>query len=214
MTERRILAPEGGVEIEERDGGQPPVIRGYAAIFNSFSEDLGGFREIIRPGAFTQSIANGDDVVARWEHDAVLGRTSNGTLKLVEDSRGLRYEVTPNMDTTDGRDAVAKIKRRDVFQSSFAFQVRSPNGDLWRKENGQNIRELHSVVLRDVSPVSSPAYAHTEVDVRGLTQLTEDEQRESQEAADSAAAEAQRELDAKLSQYSATAAAVTVMEDE
>jgi len=144
---------------------RPSTISGYAAVFGQLSDDLGGFRERIRPGAFAETI-EADDIRALWNHDAnyVLGRTANGTLILTEDDRGLRFTVTPP-DTSWARDALTTIARGDVDQMSFGF--RTPDGgDSWTSESGQAIRELVRVELFDVSPVTYPAYPQTSAEAR------------------------------------------------
>src|SRR5262245_48545104 len=139
MTEERRYLSE---PLALADGSRKIV--GYAAVFNSLSEPLPmkrddpagrSFREIIRPGAFAESLASNRDVLARFEHTTILGRTGNGTLRLSEDSRGLRYEIDPP-DTTYARDVIELIRRRDVPYSSFAFRVRS-SGETWKRDNGQ-----------------------------------------------------------------------------
>jgi HK97 family phage prohead protease len=153
-------------EMEVREvPGEQPTIRGYAAVFNSFSQDLGKFKERIAPGAFTDATSEGSDVRALWNHDTSypLGRTKNGTLRLAEDARGLRVEIDPPA-TSWGRDAVEAIKRGDVDGMSFAFQVREDN---WGKDlDGSKVRTLLRVNLIEVSPVTFPAYLDTSVGVR------------------------------------------------
>lgn len=160
-------------EIRAVAGGKK--ISGYAAVFDSLSESLGGFREKIAPGAFRNSLANGDDVRALIDHNPslVLGRTKAGTLRLEEDSRGLHYEVDPP-DTQYARDLVESLKRGDVDQSSFGFRTVE---DSWTTENGEQVRTLLEVQLFDVSPVTFPAYAATSVGLRalGLQGVDEDE---------------------------------------
>lgn len=163
--ERRSLPAR---ELRVVDGGDgeaptPPRITGYAAVFNSPSDDLGGFREIIRPGAFTKTIQEGD-VRGLWNHnpDYVLGRTKSGTLKLLEDEVGLRFELTPP-DTQWARDAMTTIRRGDVDQMSFAFRVVR---DDWTNADGQTTRYLGEVKLFDISPVTFPAYPQTSAQVR------------------------------------------------
>lgn len=143
-------------------------ITGYAAVFNSYSERLGWFREIIIPGAFAASIET-DDVRALWNHDAnyVLGRNRAGTLLLEEDARGLKVEIDPP-DTQWARDLQESIRRGDVTQMSFGFFVQD---EIWRKEDGDDIRELRKVELFDVSPVTYPAYPATEVGIRSLKEI-------------------------------------------
>jgi HK97 family phage prohead protease len=134
---------------------------GYAAKFNTRSQNLGGFIETIAPGAFTNSLSQGHDVRALFNHDPniVLGRNRAGTLRLSQDSTGLRYEVDmPN--TTAARDLAESMRRGDISQSSFSFQV-DPGGDEWDDDEDVPIRTLRSVRLFDVSPVTYPAYLDT-----------------------------------------------------
>lgn len=131
------------------------TIRGYAAVFNSPSEDLGGFVEYIAPGAF-DSVMN-DDVRGFYNHDwnYLLGRVSSGTLRIFVDEVGLGYEIDlPN--TSYANDLAELMKRGDVNQSSFAFMIES---DKWEVKGKQNIRTITKVSrLIDVAPVVIPAY--------------------------------------------------------
>lgn len=151
------------IEHREADDGAMRLV-GYAAVYDSWSGNLGGFREKIAPGAFKSAIERGDDVRALLNHDAnyILGRTKSGTLKLEEDSKGLRIDVTLP-DTQIARDLVwAPIQRGDIDQMSFGFQVIADEWNADRKE-----RTLKDVRLFDVSPVTYPAYEATEVYARG-----------------------------------------------
>lgn len=165
--ERRQFAIEGLV-VEQRDG-KPPLIRGHAAVFNSLSEDLGGFREQIAPGAFAAAIEK-DDVRALFNHDPnfVLGRSVSRTLRLSEDARGLAIEIDAPETPTIRDLVVAPIARGDISQMSFGFSVR-PGGQDWAKDDeGRVVRTLKSVRLFDVSPVTFPAYTATDVAVREM----------------------------------------------
>lgn len=161
--ERRIIVGELRA-IASEGGGQK--IAGHAAKFDSLSEDLGGFRERIAPGAFAKTIQSAD-IRALWNHDAniVLGRNKSGTLRLSEDSAGLYYECDAP-DTQLVRDMVlAPIARGDVNQCSFGFYTLS---DKWAKVDSEWVRTLLEVELFDVSPVTYPAYPATDVAVRSL----------------------------------------------
>lgn len=157
-----------GLKIEKRDDKTARLI-GHAAVFSQLSEDLGGFREQIAPGAFADAI-KADDVRALFNHDSnyVLGRTGSGTLRLSEDVRGLAIEIDLP-DTQTIRDLVAApIERGDVSQMSFGFSVR-PGGQDWAKDDaGQVVRTLKRVRLFDVSPVTFPAYRQTDIAMREL----------------------------------------------
>lgn len=148
-----------------------PGIEGYAAVFNQLSEDLGGFRETIMPGAFRDCLATKPDVRALVNHDAnlVLGRTTAKTLALDEDDTGLRFSCNLP-DTQAARDLLTSIKRGDISQCSFGFYVRKQK--FAEEDDGEGnsslIRELHAVDLFDVSAVTFPAYPQTSLDVRSL----------------------------------------------
>jgi HK97 family phage prohead protease len=157
-----------------------PRIVGHAAVFNSLSESLGGFREKIAPGAFAKTL--GGDVRALFNHDPnhVLGRTRAKTLRLAEDSKGLAVEIDPP-DTEQARAVVEALRRGDVSQMSFGFRTVH---DSWENlPNGDVIRTLHEVELFDVSPVTFPAYAQTDAAVRSLEAWREGEASEVTEEA-------------------------------
>jgi HK97 family phage prohead protease len=142
------------------------VITGYAALFDSRSEDLGGFVEEIDRGAFADALKRSDlDVRFLINHDSnlVLARTKSGTLELSEDERGLRIyaRVAPYSYAEDLRIA---IERGDVDQMSFAFTTEQ---DSWSKtEDGENLRRVSRVRdLFDVSVVTYPAYPETKTEV-------------------------------------------------
>lgn len=151
--------------------GRAPKITGYAAVFNSASRDLGGFTEIIKPGAFSRSLKSGADVRALAYHDPnrLLGRTTSGTLRVAEDDRGLRIEVDPP-DTSYARDLAALVERRDVAGMSFAFKrIKSGSPqERWYRQDGKIVRELLDIDLLEVTVTGSPAYPATEVAMRSI----------------------------------------------
>jgi HK97 family phage prohead protease len=165
------------IEIRQMDGGieesQPGTLRGYAAVFGQESREIPnrrgeGFREVIRPGAFRNSLASGEEIHARIQHRgglSMVGTTANGTLRLGEDSHGLWYEVDMP-DTSAARDLAVLVKRGDIRKSSFGFIVRE-GGERWERSGGKNLRELTDLELIEVSMVDQPAYDGTSVSVRG-----------------------------------------------
>lgn len=161
--ERRYLDTEFEVRAHAGPSGGHTVT-GYAAKWEKSSQNLGGFVEQIRAGAFTRTIREAD-VRALFNHDPniVLGRNKAGTLRLAEDTSGLHYEVDmPN--TTVARDLVESMQRGDISQSSFGFATITE--DWGFTERDFPLRTLIEAKLYDVSPVTFPAYLDTESTAR------------------------------------------------
>ncbi len=156
--------PLKNIKLENRtDAGELPKITGQAAVFNVWSEDLGGFKEKIAVGAFKKSLQE-SDIRALFNHDPniVLGRNKAGTLSLAESVDGLDIEILPP-DTQIARDLVTSVRRGDVSQMSFGFQTIK---DLWKDNHTKRI--LTEAKLFDVSLVTFPAYSQTSVQARSL----------------------------------------------
>ena len=149
----------------QRKEGEPLRFEGYAAKFNTLSEDLWGMKEKIAPGAFTETIQKAD-VRALLNHNPnyVLGRTKAGTLELEEDEKGLRMVNTPP-DTQWVRDLAISVERGDIDQMSFGFRTIK---DSWDESKKIPVRTLEQVDLKDVSIVTFPAYKTTKVQTREL----------------------------------------------
>lgn len=178
--ERRTVS----LELRE-DSEESQSIVGHAAMFDSWSEDLGGFREKIRKGAFSKTIKEAD-VRALFNHDNnyVLGRNTSGTLKLSEDDTGLAIEIDPP-DAQWARDLKVSMQRGDINQMSFGFNTVK---DEWNQEGKNGIeRELVEVRLFDVSVVTYPAYPQTNAQVRSMVeQLSEPVDDHSEEISENA----------------------------
>lgn len=156
-------------------------IEGYAIVFNSLSNDLGGFREIIEPTAITDELIKNSDILCLMNHDikrGVLARSyqGRGSLKLEIDEHGLHYSFEAPQ-TALGDEVLEGIRRGDISKCSFAFVCGEDN---WTKdENGEYIRHVKKIKnLYDVSLVYHPAYDETEVkaDTRGLDELKAQEE--------------------------------------
>lgn len=175
--EREIRTIAEKVEIRSGDDGQKKIV-GYAAKFNSRSQDLGGFVEQIAPGFFDDCLNNDCRALINHDSNLVLGRTASGTCKLSVDEFGLRYEITPP-DTTYANDLLVSMQRGDINQSSFAFSVDYENkGDSWEYDDASEVyvRTLQKCKrLYDISPVTYPAYEQTQsmVSQRSLEKIKE-----------------------------------------
>ena len=149
------------------DGKGPGTLRGYAAKFDKWSADFSWFREIIRKGAFADSLENGADVRALFDHDTgrIIGRSGAGTLRINEDDTGLAVEIDLP-DTSDGRDLAISVERGDIDGMSFGFNVKE---DRWtHKDEGLDERELLKIELFEVSAVAFPAYPDTTIAKRSF----------------------------------------------
>lgn len=172
--ERRCL-PIREARMVVREDGASPILRGYAALFDSWSHPLPGdgflFRERIMPGAFDAALASPDlDVIANYEHinAQLLGRSASGTLRLFTDETGLGFEIDPP-DTTLGRDVVTLAKRGDLRGCSFAFTTTDDLVDVAEGEDGMMARSVRQVSgLYDVAITATPAYPDTTLAIRSL----------------------------------------------
>jgi len=179
-TERRYLAladiGDDALGLEERADG-PTRIRGIAPPWNSWSHDLGGFRERFMPGSFRKFLERSPtdprgraDVIAAWNHDEsrILGRTTNGTLDLRETERGLEYLATPPEGTATTAEVLSLIRGKYIHGSSFAFTVNDGGESFDTDPGGKITRTITDATLYDVSPVTRAAYPSSTLGLRSL----------------------------------------------
>lgn len=147
----------------ENDGGDL-YIEGYFAVFNRETELLPGIFEEIAPGAFDNTLSNDIRALINHETRLVLGRTKAGTLELRADSYGLWGRIRINPNDTDAVNLYERVKRGDVDQCSFGFNIVREETD-WR-DDGTVKFILKEVDLHEVSVVTFPAYEDTGVQAR------------------------------------------------
>lgn len=162
IGERRMKTV--GTEFTTREDGEDLVIEGYFAVFNSNYEIAPGMSESIAPGAFSNSMSN--DVRALTNHDTtlVLGRTKVKTLELRQDERGLWGRIAINPKDSDALNLYERVKRGDVDQCSFGFDIRSEDTDI--NEDGSVHWTIKDVELYEVSCCTFPAYEETSISAR------------------------------------------------
>lgn len=156
--ERRAPAASASTDVVD-----DRLIKGYPIVFNTLSQDLGGFKERIMPEAVDRSLRA--DIRALVDHDArlVLGRTKSGTLVLRKDKRGLAATIEPDPEISYARDIVRAVSRGDVSGMSFAFSALEED---WHFEEGKTpIRDVLDMEISEISIVTWPAYTATTVDV-------------------------------------------------
>lgn len=161
-TKREIRAV--ATNFETREENNTPVIEGYFSVFNEDYVIADGLSESIAPTAFDNTLGN--DIRALTNHDTtlVLGRTTNNTLSLRTDSHGLWGKITLNPKDSDAMNLMERVKRGDVNQCSFGFEIVDEESEV-RSDNSVHWT-IKDVNLFEVSVCTIPAYTGTSVSVR------------------------------------------------
>jgi uncharacterized protein len=152
------------------------IVRGTAIVFNSESQDLGGFTEVIKPESVTREFLDNQDIVMLYNHNAdsgVLARSKNGkgTLNYSIDERGVNFEFKAKSKDSG---IVESIAAGDLDACSFAFRVAKGGEKIEKRENGMYLRTISAFEkLADFSIVVNPAYTDTTVNTRKLAEFKE-----------------------------------------
>lgn len=162
--EKEIRSMSGTVEFRDSSEDEELYFEGYAIKFDSLSEDLGGFREMVERTALDKT--DFSDVRALFNHDPnqILSRSSAKTLELEVDDVGLKFR-SKIPDTTYGKNLIENLRNGNVTQCSFGFRV-DDDGDEFTYDEKEGIykRSLRNIKeILDVSAVTYPAYKDTEV---------------------------------------------------
>ena len=166
MSEKLRQLRSVATKFETREDGDEhvPHISGYFASFTDIYEIAPGMTESIAKGAFSRTL--GGDIRALVNHDTtlVLGRTKAHTLDLKEDEHGLWGDVTINPKDVDAMNLYERVKRGDVDQCSFGFEIVSEETDF--REDGSVHWTIKEVNLFEVSACTFPAYEATNISAR------------------------------------------------
>lgn len=166
MSEKLRQLRSVATKFETREDGDEhvPHISGYFASFSDIYEIAPGMTESIAKGAFSRTL--GGDIRALVNHDTtlVLGRTKAHTLDLKEDEHGLWGDVTINPKDVDAMNLYERVKRGDVDQCSFGFEIVSEETDF--REDGSIHWTITEVNLFEVSACTFPAYKDTNISAR------------------------------------------------
>ncbi|EOW9529889.1 HK97 family phage prohead protease [Bacillus cytotoxicus] len=151
-------------DLKTRSDNEDMVIEGYFAVFNCETELWSDAFEEIAPGAFNSTLSN--DIRALINHDTnlVLGRNKAGTLELKVDSRGLWGSIKINPNDSDAVNLYERVKRGDVDQCSFGFNILKESTDF--RDDGTVKWTIEEIDLHEVSVVTFPAYSDTGVQAR------------------------------------------------
>lgn len=176
--ETRVFRTRFETRSKEEGGNSTDVVTGYAVLFDN-ETDMHYFREIVVPGAFDDVLD--DDVKVLFNHDPnqLLARTESGTLRIKPDKKGLYYEFDPP-DTSLGRDLVVLIRRGDLNQSSYGFNV---GEERWEDLDSDKPLRIITKFSRlfDVAPATFPANTDTSVVQRSLRIATKNNKKPMEE---------------------------------
>ena len=159
---------DSGLVLESRSGGEE-ILRGYAIVYDKLSLDLGGFREVIRPGAFDKILSRQRgrvDLVSYYNHEPnmILGRESAGTLEVFSDKRGVGFVLTSPGGTSYGNDLLVNVRRKNIKGASFAFTVDQKGQRFSQLDEKTSLREIVDATgLFELGPVTNPAYVQTSI---------------------------------------------------
>lgn len=151
-------------KFDTREDNGELAIEGYFAVYDSIYDIAPGMSESIGPGAFDNTLSG--DIRALINHDTtlVLGRTKSGTLQLRADSHGLWGHIAVNPNDSDAMNLYERVKRGDVDQCSFGFDILNEETDF--REDGSIHWTIKEVKLYEVSPCTFPAYEETNISAR------------------------------------------------
>ena len=174
--ERRFTVEPLQIRVADGDEGKT-TITGRAVVYNAWTQigsDSWGWKEMIAPGALRDSLGD-TGIYATFNHDAdnLLGRVSNGTLRMTDGEKALMVEIDPNLDTDIGRQVLAFVKRQDVRGMSFAFSVDGYQIEKAKKKTDMDRVTITKARLYELGPVTNPAYTQTSAKLRSAI----DEQR-------------------------------------
>jgi uncharacterized protein len=174
QLEKRFTTPT----IQAQHEADRIIFSGYVFQFDSLSEDLGGFREVIRRGATTKALSLGTDIQLITDHSKdcrnVLASTAGQTLVLAEDNVGLAF-IAQAANTQTARD-LYEVLRDNKLGVSFSFTC-TIGQQRTKTPDGQILRAITSFDLIDeISLVVDPAYRSSSVSavMTGPVQLGSD----------------------------------------
>ena len=168
--ERRFTSEPFQVRVADGDAGKTTIV-GRAVVYDAWVQigsDSWGWKERIAPGALADSLRN-ENIYSTFNHDSdnLLGRVSNGTLRMTDSEKALTVEIDPNLDTDIGRQVLAFVKRQDVRGMSFAFSVHDYKLEEAKKKTDMDHVTITRATLYELGPVTNPAYMQTSAQLRG-----------------------------------------------
>ena len=175
MEKRITRCYNMSLETREAEDEGKGIVEGMAIVYNSRT-DIGWFDEIIEQNALEHTDMK--DVRMLVNHDTSMiplarsrNNTSNSTLQLIPELNGLKIRAKLDIENNaDAKSLYSAIKRGDISQMSFAFEV---DGEAWEDEMSDHpLRRITSIAkIYEVSAVTFPAYEQTEINARSKEEL-------------------------------------------
>lgn len=152
-------------KVREAEEGEKRFIEGYFIRFNEETELWPGAYEEVSQDAIINSL-KANDIRCLFNHQTgiVLGRTGNNTLELRKDDIGLFGSVEINQKDKEAMDILARVERGDINACSFGFNIISE--EIQNRDDGTVKFILKDIDLKEVSPVTFPAYPTTSIEAR------------------------------------------------
>lgn len=169
LTDRRTRSHS----LKRSEDAEKPKIVGHFNTFNTLSEPIWGFyKEEIKPGAFSRSLKEAEDIGGLFDHQSamVLGSTKSGTMTLAEDNVGLYGEIDP-VDAYYSQGLINSLTRGDIDSASFGFYYVTTQ---WRLQDEWDVLEVHDLDLVEVSVVKFPAFRATQIGIRSFIKDVEE----------------------------------------
>lgn len=162
MSNREVRAVS--TDFKTRETGDDLHIEGYFSVFDSVYQIAPDMSESVDRHAFDKTLDG--DIRALINHDTslVLGRTKAGTLSLRTDDHGLYGDIIINPNDNDAMSVYARVKRGDVDQCSFGFNILKESTEI--REDGSVHWTIEDVELFEVSVCTFPAYDETSIKAR------------------------------------------------
>lgn len=160
---RHLLVEEIRISKPAADGTR--TLSGYAIVFNSLSQPIGTFREIISPAAVRDTLSSGKNIflLNNHNHSQILGSTKGGNLKLATDSKGVAFTCPIDTRQSYASDLAVSVERGDTAGCSFGFTVTK---DSWKNVDGAAVRTVEALDLDEITVTPYPCYLDTQIDVR------------------------------------------------
>jgi HK97 family phage prohead protease len=144
-------------------------VQGYASVVGKkykMYDLFGEYSELVSPGAFDVTLSKTPDVAFLVNHRGVtMARTTNGSLELESDQKGLKSIAYLNPKRNDVRDLILAIEDKDITEMSFAFLIK--DGE-WNEEYTEYTINEVDLDRGDVSAVNYGANPYTSVSARQL----------------------------------------------